>query len=96
MWFVEEVLSSRGRVRILYLLTRWGALNISRLARDTNLSVEMTKRHLKKLSELGIVKELKLGRFKLYQLEKEHPLSDRIIALFSRVTYVPTKGGVQS
>jgi len=86
LWLIEEALSSRGRVRILCFLTRMGALNISRLARDTKLSVEMTKRHLKKLSELGVVKELKLGRFRLYQLDEGHPLAERIIALFSGVS----------
>jgi len=63
-----------------------GALNISRLARDTKLSVEMTKRHLKKLSELGVVRELKLGRFRLYQLDERHPLTEKITSLFSGVS----------
>ncbi|RLG54146.1 MAG: ArsR family transcriptional regulator [Thermoproteota archaeon] len=83
---IEEVFSSRGRIRVLYLLTRAEALNITRLARETKLSVEMAKRHLKKLSELEVVRELKLGRLKFYQLNKDHPLADRIVALFSGVS----------
>jgi len=86
LWLIEEALSSKGKVRILFLLTRMEALNITRLARETKLSVEVTKRHLKKLIELGIVKELRLGRFRFYQLDREHPLAIRIIALFSGVS----------
>ncbi len=83
---IEEALCSRGRIRILYLLTRVGALNLTRIARDSKLSVEMTKRHLRRLSELGIISELRLGRFKFYELERKHPLAEKIISLFSEVS----------
>mgnify|MGYP003886480463 CR=1 FL=1 len=82
---IEEVFSSRGRVRILYLMARKGSINITRLFKEAGLSYETTWRHLRRLLDLGIVKEVRLGRLRIFQLNEEHPLADRIVALFSGV-----------
>ncbi len=80
---IELALSSKGRIRLLYLLARNEMLNITSLAKKAHLSFEVTRRHLSMLSDLGIVEEHKLGRIRVFRLNREHPISRRILRLFS-------------
>jgi len=49
---VEEILGSRGRIRVLQVLTESGELNISEVSRRTGLNYTSVQRHLMKLKEL--------------------------------------------
>ncbi|RLG42679.1 MAG: hypothetical protein DRN90_06985 [Thermoproteota archaeon] len=80
---IEQSLSSRGRIRILYLLAKSEMLNITTLAREAHLSFEVTRRHLSNLLRLGIVEEYKLGRIRVFRLNKRHPMTKKLLALFS-------------
>ncbi|RLG52712.1 MAG: ArsR family transcriptional regulator [Thermoproteota archaeon] len=80
---IERSLSSRGRIRILYLLAKHEMLNITSLAKEAHLSFEVTRRHLGNLLELGIVEEHRLGRIRIFRLNKRHPMTRKILALFS-------------
>ncbi|RLG49704.1 MAG: ArsR family transcriptional regulator [Thermoproteota archaeon] len=81
--FIERSLSSRGRIRLLYLLAKHEMLNITSLAKEAHLSFEVTRRHLGNLLELGIVEEHRLGRIRIFRLNKRHPMTRKILALFS-------------
>ena len=80
---IEQSLSSRGRIRLLYLLAKFEMLNITSLAREAHLSFEVTRRHLSSLLKLGLVEEYKLGRIRVFQLNKRHPMTKKLLALFS-------------
>ncbi len=80
---IERSLSSRGRIRLLYLLAKFEMLNITSLAKEAHLSFEVTRRHLTSLLELGIVEEHRLGRIRVFRLNKKHPITKKILALFS-------------
>ncbi len=80
---IERSLSSRGRIRLLYLLAKHEMLNITSLAKEAHLSFEVTRRHLGNLLELGIVEEHRLGRIRIFRLNKRHPMTRKILALFS-------------
>ncbi len=80
---IERSLSSRGRIRLLYLLAKHEMLNITSLAKEAHLSFEVTRRHLCNLLELGIVEEHRLGRIRIFRLNKTHPMTRKILALFS-------------
>jgi DNA-binding transcriptional ArsR family regulator len=80
---IERSLSSKGRIRILYLLAKFEMLNITSLAKKAHLSYEVTRRHLNSLLELGIVEEYKLGRIRVFRLNKGHPIVKKILTLFS-------------
>ena len=70
---VEDVLSSRGRVRILRILTEIGELNISEIARRARLNFGTTNRHLVVLEKEGIILHEKFGRVHIFRLnEKNH------------------------
>jgi len=66
---VEEILGSRGRIRVLQVLTESGELNISEVSRRTGLNYTSVERHLMKLKELGLLKEKRYGKIRIFQIE---------------------------
>ena len=63
----EELLGSRGRVRPLQVLAESGELNISEVSRRTGLNYTSVERHLAKLVKLGLVKEKRYGKIRIFQ-----------------------------
>ncbi len=47
----EEILGSKGRIRVLEVLTESGELNISEISRRTGLNYTSVERHLTKLTK---------------------------------------------
>ena len=70
---IAELLSSRGRLKILMALLEHGELNISELARRSGLNHMVTDRHVRALEELGLVSERRLGRVRLVRLNPGRP-----------------------
>ncbi|UCD96066.1 MAG: winged helix-turn-helix transcriptional regulator, partial [Candidatus Bathyarchaeota archaeon] len=64
---VEDVFSSRGRVRILRLLSEIEELNISEIARRAGLNYTTTNEHLRILEEASIVRHKSFGRIRIYR-----------------------------
>ena len=52
---IEDVLSSKGRVRILRILSEIGELNISEIARRAGLNYATTNQHLLILEDHKLV-----------------------------------------
>jgi len=69
---VEEVFSSRGRVKILKILVEIGELNISEIARRSGLNYVTTNRHLQVLEESGLVKHKNFGRIRIFRFNEEN------------------------
>jgi DNA-binding transcriptional ArsR family regulator len=63
----EDLLGSRGRIRTLQVLTESGELNISEVSRRTGLNYTSVERHLVKLAKLGLVKEKRYGKIRIFQ-----------------------------
>ncbi|MHA1344885.1 MAG: winged helix-turn-helix domain-containing protein [Candidatus Heimdallarchaeaceae archaeon] len=80
---VEDVLSSRGRVRILKLLAELDELNISAISRNINLNHSAVKEHLKFLCKAGLIREKKFGRILIYQYDNENILATSLKQLFA-------------
>lgn len=68
---LEEVFSSRGRVKILKILVEIGELNISEIARRSGLNYATTNRHLQVLEESGLVKHKNFGRIRIFRFSEE-------------------------
>jgi DNA-binding transcriptional ArsR family regulator len=64
---IEEVFSSKPRMKILKLVERLGALNISDIARRINLNYSTTKQHLKLLESEGVLQQRVYGRIRMYK-----------------------------
>lgn len=64
---VEEILGSKGRIRVLRVLSESTELNISEISRRTGLNYTSVERHLVKLEKFGIVKEKRYGKIRIFQ-----------------------------
>jgi len=69
---VEEVFSSKGRVKILRLLVEIGELNISEIARRAGLNYATTNHHLIFLEKAGLVCHKSFGRIRIYRLNEDN------------------------
>jgi DNA-binding transcriptional ArsR family regulator len=68
---MEEVFSSRGRMKILRILVEIGELNISEIARRARLNYATTNQHLRVLENSGIVRHKNFGRIRIFRFNEE-------------------------
>ena len=68
---IEEVLSSKGKIKILKILTHYEELNISEIVRRAQLNHATVTQHLDYFKAIGIVEEKSFGRIKIYRLSPE-------------------------
>jgi DNA-binding transcriptional ArsR family regulator len=68
---IEEVLSSKTRIKILKLLSQQGQRNTSDIARRIKINYTATNKHLQLLESEGILKLYRYGqRFRLYSFNE--------------------------
>lgn len=67
---VEDIFSSKGRVRILRLLVEIGELNISEIARRAGLNYATANQHLGILERAGLILHKSFGRIRIYRLNE--------------------------
>lgn len=77
---LEEVISSKPRVKILKLIYQLGQLNVSDIARRIKINYSLTSQHLKILTNEGILEERRYGRIHMYRLT-ESPKAKAVITL---------------
>lgn len=65
---IEEVLSSKGKIKILKILTEYTELNISEIVRQSHLNHATVSQHLSYFEDIGIVQEKTFGRIRIYRL----------------------------
>ncbi|MEM2912262.1 MAG: winged helix-turn-helix domain-containing protein [Candidatus Bathyarchaeia archaeon] len=70
---IEDVFSSKGRVKILRILVEIGELNISEIARRSGLNYATTNQHLQALENAGLVRHKTFGRIRIYRFNEENP-----------------------
>jgi len=78
---VEDVFSSRLRMKILRMLVQIGELNVSEIARRLNVNYITTSKHLKTLEDEGILVHKTFGRIHLYRLNERSPKAKAVQAL---------------
>jgi predicted transcriptional regulator len=67
---IEDVLSSRIRIKILKILFNVGELNVSEIARRLNINYQSASKHMKMLEDEGILQHKMFGRIHLYRLNE--------------------------
>jgi DNA-binding transcriptional ArsR family regulator len=80
---IEDVFSSRGRIKILKELAISNELNISELCRRVDLNHSSTKAHLEVLLKTGLIEEKKFGRIKIYRYKIEDLRARSLRSLFN-------------
>jgi len=78
---IEEIFSSKGRVKILRLLADIGELNISEIARRAGLNYATTNQHLQLLENFGLIKHKKFGRIRIFRFNETNPRAKMIKTL---------------
>ena len=64
---VEELMGSRGRIRVLRVLSESRELNISEVGRRTGMNYTSVERHLKALREMGLLREKRYGKIRIFE-----------------------------
>lgn len=75
---IEDVFSSRLRVKILKILAQVGGLNVSDIARRLSVNYKTTSRHLKILEEESIIQHKMFGRIRLYRFNERSRKAEAI------------------
>ena len=70
---IEQVFSSKPRMKILKLIARLGTLNVSDIARRIGLNYSTTNEHLKLLEAEGILRQTVYGRIRMYRFDEASP-----------------------
>ena len=69
---IEDVFSSKGRVKILRILSEIGELNISEIARRAGLNYTTTNQHLQVLENYKLVCHKTFGRIRIFRYNEEN------------------------
>ena len=64
---LEQLLRSRGRVRVLKVVLERGQINVSRLARETGLHHRIVSKYIEEFKSMGIVSEKRYGRLRVIE-----------------------------
>jgi DNA-binding transcriptional ArsR family regulator len=78
---LEDVFSSRQRMKILKLVARLGELNVSDVARRIGVNFTTTSRHLQVLESEGILQQRTYGRIRMYRFNQASPKAKAVQAL---------------
>ena len=78
---IEEIFSSKGRVKILRLLVEIGELNISEIARRAGLNYATAIQHLGFLEKAGLVLHKSFGRIRIYRLNEDNAYAKAVKTL---------------
>lgn len=78
---IEEVFSSKPRMKILKLIARLGELNVSDIARRIGVNFTTTSRHLRVLEEEGILQQRVYGRIRMYRFNQASPKAKVVLDL---------------
>ncbi|NWF86612.1 winged helix-turn-helix transcriptional regulator [Candidatus Bathyarchaeota archaeon] len=70
---VEDVFSSKLRIKIVKLLMQMGELNISEIARRLGINHNAASKHLQVLEEEGVLQQKVFGRIRLYRIKENSP-----------------------
>ena len=88
---IEEVFSSKPRMKILKLVARLGALNVSDIARRISLNYSTTNQHLKLLESESILQQRVYGRIRMYKFNEASPKAKAVQNLIESWEQVNSK-----
>jgi predicted ArsR family transcriptional regulator len=75
---IEQVFSSKLRMKMLRILWQVGELNVSEMARRLGVNYKTTNDHLKALEDEDLVQHKLYGRIHLYRLNDHSPRTKAI------------------
>jgi len=82
---IENIFSSKGRVKVLKALIKLEETNINRLCRETGLHHRIVRSHLDFLEREGIISRITYGKVKIYKLNYSNPKTKILIDIFKEL-----------
>ena len=79
---IEEILSCRGKVRILRILAEEGELNVSEITRRSRLNHTLTLKYLDNLKTEQLLDEKRFGRIRIFKYRWDSPKAKALSHLF--------------
>ncbi|WP_054841944.1 winged helix-turn-helix domain-containing protein [Vulcanisaeta distributa] len=76
--FIEDLFSSRIRVRVLKALIKYKEVNITKLSRELGVNYKVIEYHIEALKRLGIAEEKRFGRIRIIRISEGDP---RVLAI---------------
>jgi len=70
---IEEILSSKGRLKLLKTLLMREAANINTLIRDTGLPHRLVDKYIKDLVQAGLAVERRYERLRIVEIDYTNP-----------------------
>ena len=80
---IEEIFSSKPRMKLLKIIDRLGELNISEIARRIGLNFTATSRHLQLLEDEGILQQRVYGRIRMYRFNQSSFKAQAVLNLIN-------------
>lgn len=67
---MDAIMESKVRIKIILVLSELEEISVTQLAKAIGSNYALTLKHVKALEELGIVKEVNIGRMRIVKLNK--------------------------
>jgi DNA-binding transcriptional ArsR family regulator len=80
---LDEILSSKARVKVLRVILEKGEVNISQVIKETKLNHKTVHKHVNYLINAGLVEEVRVGRLRLLRPNWLNPKTRRLEEFFS-------------
>ncbi len=82
---IFQSLADRNRLNLVLLLEQYENISVGELAEAVSLSKPAVSQHMKKLELAGVVRRERFGQRTCYQLQREEPFIQDLLALISHV-----------
>lgn len=82
---MEEILGSRGKIKIIKIIYENGEINITRITKISGLNHKLVTKHLQELKNRGIIVEKVIGRVKFYSINFKNPASLALVDVLSLI-----------
>ena len=86
--FIEDLFSSRIRVRLLRTLIKYREVNITKLSRELGVNYKVIEYHVEALKRLGVAEEKRFGRIRIIRLSENDPRVLAIERFFTEIEQV--------
>jgi len=64
-------------------------MSLSEIVRQTNLNHRIVKRRIRRMAEIGLVKEKSFGRIRIYAINQENPGIRMLLNIVKKTSYEP-------
>lgn len=78
---IENVFTSKLRIKTLKVLARVGELNVSEIARRVGVNYGTINNHLKVLEDEGLIVHKRFGRMRLYRFNPNSRKAEAVLNL---------------